>query len=603
MQVHFNTSKRFRLSTISIAIAGCLISASAVAQSESSSSNIKTKISGQISFGTSERMENPSAELVNAANAGVVGVTGSAPGGRNIDDGNLNYKKGDTVSSVLKGVVNLEIQSGDYRAYFSVRAWQDREMEKGVVPWGSTSNRYAANTPLNDAGYGGLAKFSGVSLGEAYIERKFTLDKDSNLLLKFGQQNFDWGRQSLMSGGLSGIAPVDGNAQRRPGALPSEATIPYLGISAKYLINKQWALDSFYQYQWESTEIPVCGTFFSGADYFNGGCDKILLGNGNDRALLAAGSFVGRFGIIDPSNKHNQLGVALKYKSLELGTDFGFYLANYHSRTAMFDVVKTRRATGAPVVANNPGGLNPSYLLDYPDNISMLGLDFSKRSGKTLYYGEYTYRPNQPVRLNSGDLLNPFFTTATTAAFLRADERATPLGGVYKGYDRLKVSQLQVGVTTVFDKLIAGSDLQVAGEFSYKGVNNLPDPKIRRYGRSDIYGTGMIGGVCPANALPKQCSFDGYVTKTAYAIRLRASSTFKAAFMNTDITPSIAFGQDIKGWSHDGAISAGRKILGLGIRFEYKDVFASLAVNRTWGGDYDPATDRDTRTFVIGLRF
>jgi Protein of unknown function (DUF1302) len=596
-------SSRSKKNAISLAVAACLISISASAQTENPLGHIKAKVSGQISFGNSMRMEDPSPELVNATNAALVGLTGTATGGRNSDDANLNYKKGDTVSSVLKGVFNLEVTAGDYRAYMNVRAWQDREMLHGSVPWGSTSNRFVAGAPLSDAGYSHLAQFNGISLGEVYVERKFTLDTSSDLLLRFGQQNFDWGRQSLMTGGLSGISPVDGNAQRRPGALSSEINIPYLGLSAKYNLNKQWAIDSFYQYKWESTETPVCGTFFSGADYFNGGCDKIILGNGNDRALLAAGSFVSRSGVIDPSDKHNQLGVAIKYKSLEWGTDFGLYLANYHSRTAVFDVVKTRRATGAPAVARNPNGLNPSYLLEYPENISMLGLDFSKRTGSTVYYGEFSYRPNQPVRLNSGDLLNPFFTTAATAAFLRADERATPLGGVYKGYDRLKVSQLQLGVTTVFDKLIAGANLNAAAEFSYKGVNNLPDPSVRRYGRSDIYGTGMIGGVCPANPLPKQCSNDGYVTKAAYAIRLRASSTFKSILPNTDVTPSVSFGQDIKGWSHDGAISEGRKILGLGLRFDYKDFFASLAVNRSWGGDYDVATDRDTRTFVVGMRF
>jgi Protein of unknown function (DUF1302) len=601
-----NTSLKpynFKHNHIAIAVVACLSSTVTIAQPESPFSGMKVGVSGQISYGNTTRIENPSPELVNSANAAVVGVSGSAPGGRNIDDGNLNYKKGDTVSNVLKGVFNLELKSEDYRAYFNVRAWQDQEMEKSTVPWGSTSNRFAANTPLSDAGYDGISKFSGFELGEAFVERKFTFTNEGNLLLRVGQQNIDWGRRSIMTGGLSGVSPVDSNAQRRPGALPSEINIPFLGISAKYTINKQWSVDSFYQYEWKSSELPVCGTFYSGADYFNGGCDKLILGSGNDRALLAAGSFIGRSDVLDPSNKHNQLGIALQYKSLELGTDFGLYLANYHSRSAMFGVIKTRRTTAAPAVANNPSGLNPSYILEYPENIGILGLDFSKRTGRTVYYGELTYRPNQPVRLNSGDLFNPFLSTATTAAFLRADERATSLGGLYKGYDRLKATQFQLGVSSVFEKFLAGSDLLVSGEFSYKRINNLPDPSIRRYGRSDVFGTGVIGGVCPAGALPKQCSNDGFVSKDSYALRLRASSTFKNILPNTSITPSIAFGKDIKGWSHDGAISEGRNILGLGIRLEYKDVFAGLTINRTWGGDYDVATDRDTRSFFVGFRF
>ena len=64
------------------------------------------------------------------------------------------------------------------------------------------------------------------------------------------------------------------------------------------------------------------------------------------------------------------------------------------------------------------------------------------------------------------------------------------------------------------------------------------------------------------------------------------------------------FVHDVKGWSGDFLLNEGRKSLSLGLRFEYRKRFlAELAYAPVWGGDYNPAADRDTASFTVGVKF
>ena len=63
----------------------------------------RLSVSGSIFAGTVIRTDSRNAELLPAPNAALVGAAGTAVGGKNQDDGNLNFDKGDAVSRALKG--------------------------------------------------------------------------------------------------------------------------------------------------------------------------------------------------------------------------------------------------------------------------------------------------------------------------------------------------------------------------------------------------------------------------------------------------------------------------------------------------------------------
>src|SRR5437667_11509563 len=58
---------------------------------------------GTFTYGTIIRATNRDPPLLPPANAAAAGVTGTAIGGTNVDDGDLNYGRGDRGTKVLKG--------------------------------------------------------------------------------------------------------------------------------------------------------------------------------------------------------------------------------------------------------------------------------------------------------------------------------------------------------------------------------------------------------------------------------------------------------------------------------------------------------------------
>jgi len=85
-------------------------------------------VTGAIFAGTLIRTDKPDPEVLPDNNSRLVGIKGGAitpSAGRNQDDGNLNFKKGDAVSTVLKGYLSIEYKLGEFGAVLSGKAWHD----------------------------------------------------------------------------------------------------------------------------------------------------------------------------------------------------------------------------------------------------------------------------------------------------------------------------------------------------------------------------------------------------------------------------------------------------------------------------------------------
>ena len=134
----------------------------------------KLSVKGSVTAGTAYRTVSQDTDLLPNVNSSQVGITGTAitpTTGRNQDDGNLNFSKGDPVSQVVNGYLSLEYKSGDYGGLASAKAWYDYALEKAGRPWGNIPNGYAPNAPLSDAGAQPRTRFSGVALDNLYVER------------------------------------------------------------------------------------------------------------------------------------------------------------------------------------------------------------------------------------------------------------------------------------------------------------------------------------------------------------------------------------------------------------------------------------------------
>jgi len=562
-------------------------------------------LKGSITYGTIVRAEDRNPALLTAGNAARVGIEGSARGGVAMDDGNLNYAHGDAVSTALKGLFDLELKhSGQFRAFVRMKAWDDGAQRRDGVPHGNLVNGYAANAPLGDGGFSRYAAFRSAVLMDAYAEGKLNAAAEQ-VTVRLGSQSIEWGNpQRTILGGLEQINAIDFAARFRAGASIREETyLPVPGAYIRWGTPARTTAEAFYLFRFHRNEHPGCGTFYAPTDYVADGCDKVVAQPPalSDPMAVASDLVVRRAPDGMPSDG-GQYGIGMTHVT-SVGR-FGVYFANYHSRRASASPIKSSRTAlgGNPLIPGDPGGENLRYFIEYPDDVRMFGLTYGAFKGKTAFSVEYTYRPNQVALLNSYDLFNAFASNVALS-MLRADATATVPGDAYRGYDRLKVSQLTVSARHPHPESAVESFSFVA-EAGIKYVHELPDVTVRRYGRSDVFGLGPVNGVCPPGASAVQCSYAGYVTPSSWGYRFRLQKRFHNVMDSVDLVPFVFFSHDVKGWSYDGNFNEGSKRASVGVRAEFKrNAFFEAAWSPIWGGTYNGLKDRDVVTVFGGVRF
>lgn len=563
----------------------------------------ETKVSGRIGMGAVFRTQERAPDLLVSYNAAAMGLTGLAASGQNTDDGNNNFRRGDAVSRALTAFLEFRATQGELSGVVRIKAWHDDALNGGGRPWGNSINGYTPGAPLGDRGAARLSRFSGVALGDYYVQHT-TRIANMGLTSRIGQQSLSWGERSSFPGGLSALNATDFPALRRAGAVPPQWAVPAPMAYARLQLAPAAAVEAFYQTRFRPSALDLCGTFWAITDYSAQGCNRTFSGAlpASDAVRLRGGSYLKRVDSPTPTGD-GQYGAGLTWRSATLGADFGLYHARYTSRTPVPGLRKSSRA-GPAVLLNDPDGKNLAYFTEYVGDIRMTALTFQRPGAHGAWFGELAVRPRQPVQLPAGDVL-PAFLSPTAPSLIRQDADAVAPGGIYHAYDRYRTAQLQLGVRHDWGR-VGGVALSGVAEVVGKHASGLPDPALRRYGRADLYGAGPVKGVCAvtSNDRARQCSFDGYVTANALAYRLRLDGRFATPIAALLGQAWVALTHDVKGWSYDFSIHEGRRSLNIGMRFEYQRRYtAEVSFVPLWGGVYNAQRDRDQLAVAVGVRF
>lgn len=532
---------------------------------------VEGNFSSQLSIGASWRAEDPDKALISPGN--VAGATGSSSV---TDDGNLNFKKGDAFSKIFKGIHDLELTYQNYGAFFRGKYWYDYELANNGKPHGHSPNGYTAGAELDDSGFADFAKFSGIELLDAFVYGNLELG-DMPLDLRLGRQVVSWGESTFIQNGVNSINPIDVSAFRRPGAEVKEGLLPVSLLYGNLGVSDALSVEAFYQLDWQSFVIDGCGTYFSNADIVAAGCNvgtlSVALPDKTQLAVPAAS--LPRFGNREPDS-NGQYGVALRYVSEELNeTEFGIYYQNLHSRIPIIAPIKTAS-----------GGLG-GYFIDYPEDVSQYGVSFNTNVGTWSVSGEYSYRPDQPLQVNTIDILRAGFGVPTT--YSSTFNAAAP--GRVNGHDTVGVSQAQVTVVKFLDQVAGASRVTLIGEAGANYVHDLPDASERAYGRSPVFGGAEKGS-------------DGYVTSTSWGYRARAVFDYPNALYGINLKPTIAWSHDVSGFSPNANFREGRKALGLSLNADYLSKYTGgISYNSFFGGDFHDTNDRDFISINFGMSF
>ncbi|QKE64120.1 DUF1302 domain-containing protein [Aquipseudomonas campi] len=629
----------FRLHALAAAVA---LSCAAEVQAVSFNiGEVEGQLDSSLSVGASWSTKSADPDLIGVNNGGQ-GLS------QTTDDGRLNFKKGETFSKIFKGIHDLELKYGDTGVFARGKYWYDFELK----------DEQRLFKDIDDHNRKEGAQSSGAEILDAFVYHNYAI-ADQPGSVRLGKQVVSWGESTFIQNSINAINPVDVSAFRRPGAEVKEGLIPVNMFYVSQSLTDNLSMEAFYQLEWEQTVVDNCGTFFSQVDVAADGCDDnlrllsnnvarvsgvlnpILVGRGLDPLdVNSEGNLVAR-GDDRDARDDGQWGLAFRYFSEPLDTEFGAYAMNYHSRAPILSASAPGQdvydvANGIlPILNGSASALaiagSSSYFMEYPEDIRLYGLSFSTTlSTGTAWSGEVSYRPNAPVALNTTDVLFSAVRPLTNPGFANPYADASVLdgaaGAIRHGYNRKEVTQVQTTFTHFIDQVMGASRLTLVGEVGATFVGGLEHNSEARYGRDPVFGPGELpNGTCEllndvtlGNAViggqpntdfsnaSKDCNDDGFTTHSSWGYRARAIWDYPDVFAGVNLRPSVAWSHDVDGYSPGpGAnFEEGRKGVSLALEAEYQNTYtANLSYTDFFGGDYSTATDRDFVALSFGANF
>jgi hypothetical protein len=566
-----------------------------------------------LSLGTAVRARSQDTRLYGQANGALVGRT-DGTGNNTVDEGNLNYNKGDPFTTQVKLISEVSLQKGDMGLLVRGKAWYDYTLSHSAVEYGNQANGYngysiasdslGAKQPLSDKGFDKLNRFKGLYLLDAYLYNTFDVGGHT-LQLRAGNQVVNWG-ESLFIQGLNQVAPIDVPSFRKPGVQLKEVFLPVPLLYGNLSLGNYGSIEAFYQLQWKPTPIEAgCGNYWAvsnGSISSNPGvCNNgVTLAKSNPYGA-AAGAYYPYINGDDGKNS-GQYGVAYRFNVAPLDTEFGLYAQRLNSRTPVLDVQ----------YGTYPGTVSPAAAKwDYINDIKIFGVSATTNVLGWSLAAEVSRQNGVAAQIDGNDLLlgslafiGPMGTRATAAS---------TGSGFLQGYTRTNKTQVQVNGVKAGNNILGANTYIFVAEAAAQW-NNLPDyrkdPNALRYGRNFIFGPGpsaLYGAPCSAlNISAEGCEDGGYVTPFSWGYRVKLDLIYdNVAGTGVSLTPSVFFAHDVKGYSVDSQFLQDRRTLGLGLRFAFNKQYTldlgAVTYNRN--AKFDPLRDRDFYSANLGVTF
>lgn len=535
----------------------------------------------------------------------------------NSDDGNLNFDKWDSIFNQARINSELAINFDNFGAFVRGNYFYDFTLsDMDQLPDGA-KDQAAERARLLDA----------------YVYGDFFMG-DRVLSLRLGRQVVSWGESTFLAGGINTINPVDVTALRTAGAELKDAFLPLTMLWGTLDLTPNLSVEAVIMGEWDYVEAEPSGTFFATNDFATAGGSYTMLNFGlvaqpvNNPDLYETVCRNGNYGASDrdlpielvaagcgasfPRAADNrpddsgQYGLAFRYYAPALNsTEFGVYYLRYHSRLPLL--------SGRAVSTASPA--SGAVIVEYPEDIDLLGVSFNTNVGTWSLAGEVSYRDNVPVQIDDVELLYAGLSPLNAAIPEPYNRFISQLGeyepGEYiQGYERREVSQAQFTLTKLFGpgNWLGANQVALVGEFGVTYVWDLPDPSELRF---EGPGTDTFGGPSRqtgGNSRSPITTTSGYVTDTSWGYRLLMAPTYNNVFGTAwNMTPRIAFNHDVDGVSPGpgGNFIEGRKQVTLGLNFSYQSKWQmGMSYTNFFGaGKNNLLSDRDFVAASVSYSF
>ncbi len=584
--------------------------------------DVQASLNTTLSAGATWRTTDRDERLIAQGNLGPEYIPGGAlqnigASSNNYDNGNLNFKKGDTVSKVVTGRTDL------FMSY-------DVDSDMLTRVGGFLRGRYYYDFELKDeqraldpVGYRGelnervKSNASGADILDAYVFSDWYFG-NVPVSIRYGKQVVSWGESTFIQGGINTINPVDVPAFRAPGSELKDALLPVEMLYVSAGLFTDVTVEAFVQTDWEPVKPDDCGTFFSTNDFAGDGCGPVILESDDPQSEE---TFVATRLADGDADSKDQFGVALRWYVPALNdSELGFYYIKYNSRL--------------PLVSGRVGdsiGDAPNYYIDYPENINLYGISINTTTpGGWSLGAEYSFRENVPLQWNAFELILGGLQLRDSEGPMsllqiqrEAEANGANLSGeLIDGYDRFKVSQAQMTLIKFFDQVMGASRLSFVSEIGGTFVHDLPGYDEARYGRSGTFGVGTIPrssgadaclsgsdilGGAGANANKNYCNNEGYTTSFSWGYRSRLVWDYSNVFSGINLSPQLAWTHDVQGFAPQpaGNFIEGRKSIGVSVEAVYQNrITGNIAYTNFMDGEpFNESTDRDFVSASVSYSF
>ncbi len=587
---------------------------------------VEANLNTQISMGSSWRVEKQNETLL---------------GDPNIDNGNRNYQKNDAFSQIFKGRNDLQVSYENVGAIVSAKYWYDAALEN--------------DDALDDSDYADLAKFSGARIMDAYVYSEFEL-LDMPVDVRLGKQVVNWGESTFIPGGINNINSYDLSAFSRPGAKLKDAVIPVGLAFANVGLTDNLSAEVFYQLEFQETVLDGCGTYFSATDNFSEGCDGVEVLDATQTSTGEIALLNGRSNFVERPNSDGQFGVAFRYVSEALDTEFGLYAMNVHSRTpvvygsvgsvneaAIFDAAvvqggllgaslglsgeelntfATEVAVGATVEANAAAS---SFHLDYAEDVQIVGLSFATEVATMSVSGEISHQLDVPLNINDAlSIAGIVAGQGVIAANGAGIQAATGGPGSTSDYIDAAIALLAASGTAdeqfYAQQYATSRDGTTVDGFRLFDATQVQLTAIKLFdqtlGADSVYVVAEAGYTFihslddSAGAIIKYEGSSDAVTNTvtqdSWGYRAIVGAEYSDVFAGVGLSPELFISHDVDGVAPlaVSGFNEDNKRIGLTLNATMSnDVTASVSYNRLTGGDNDRVSDRDFASISVGMQF
>ncbi len=518
----------------------------------------------------------------------------------NSDDGNLNVDRGDVYSVLVSVSHDLELEWRNYGAFTRLLYFYDHMQYNNFDGYTPRRTDYSEDARWRrSVTRGGVVGVDFRFLDAYGWARYKPLGRRTEI--RFGNQVVNWGEEFFTQGGIKATNSFDVTKLRIAGAELKEGLVPAPMIRISMDVVGDLSFESYYQFDWNPTEVDPTGTFWSINDMVARGAQGQFLfedpgTNGRTPEEIIAGGPVGGGvprGETREADAQGQWGAAFRYYWDAIETELGLYYVRFHDKFPTVSYVGQRTGPVLPVAGD------VYYFTEYIEKINLYGLSFNTTLGGVAVAGELSLRANTPTPISSTytDLLEDL-TADTEEHGERGMVREPRITAIVNGLYVAGPTGLVFGPVI---RAIRAQDLTMIGELAVVSYPWLDD------GISYAAPNGVAPDI-HATILGQPIDNTWRPNNTSFGYQLRMQATYSQVFGGpVTLIPSVAFKHDAYGTTPDGGAQfiQGRMAVATQLEARYQNDWKGLITySNSFGSDqanFD--TDRDFFQVAISYAF